>query len=173
MEMINEVAKAIVDSVKYGGKVIICGNGGLAAESEHFAAELMGKYAFDVFVPCIALTTNSALITALSNDMGYEFVFSHQVERLGRARDVFIGMTTSKSQNIVNALWSASDRKLVTVILCGSKFPYKADYKIRNSGGDTAEIQERILIYLHKLAYEVKRILKLEGNIERLTCEPK
>ena len=67
--------RMIAKCYQKGGKVLICGNGGLAAESEHFAAELMGKYGRDVYIPCIALTSNSSLTTAISNDMGFENVF--------------------------------------------------------------------------------------------------
>ena len=81
--------------------IFVAGNGGLCAEAEHFCAELMGKYAFDVYIPCITLTCPSSLITALANDIGYENVFAHQLEVLGNTGDTFIGLTTSHSKNIL------------------------------------------------------------------------
>ena len=143
-------AKIIADSIRKGGVIYICGNGGLAAESEHFAAELMGKYAFETYFPCIALTTNSALITAISNDMGFENVFSHQVETLGRKGDVLIAMTTSASANIVKAIKVAQGKGMITFLL---------DRKVLVGTG-TAEIQNNAIQMLHVLAYEIKKELQ-------------
>lgn len=138
--------------------VLICGNGGLAAESEHFAAELVGNFAFDCYAPCIALTSNSALITALSNDIGFDNVFSHQIKVLGRKGDVLIAMTTSQSENIIKALWEAKQKGIVTVAVCGEKSQgISADYIFRMKGDNTAEIQNEVIKFLHQLAYEVKK----------------
>ena len=139
----------IVQCLKAGHKVLIAGNGGLAAESEHFASELMGKYAFVAYYPCVALTTNSALITSISNDMGFENVFSHQIEILGQRGDVFIGMTTSASKNILKAIEAAKRKGMVTFLLDRSVL----------AGKDTAEVQNEAIKLLHTVAYEVKREL--------------
>lgn len=157
-----ELIYAIVDAYKAKGKVLICGNGGLAAEAEHFAAELMGKFAFDIYIPCIALTANTSLLTALANDLGFEEVFAHQVRILGRSGDVLIAMTTSASRNIVRAIDAGNKLGLVTVCFCGptspefgSKLTYKAkceDY--------VSQIQQDILSQLHYLAYNSKRELR-------------
>jgi D-sedoheptulose 7-phosphate isomerase len=136
----------LLNAVKKGAKVLICGNGGLAAESEHFAAELMGQYAFPVYIPCIALCANSSLVTALSNDIGFEDVFSHQVNVLGEEGDVFIGMTTSYSPNIVKAYETAKDKGLVAFLMDGEVLV----------GKGTAEKQEYAIKNLHKLAYTLK-----------------
>lgn len=152
--------ETIVECHKAGGKVLICGNGGLAAESEHFAAELVGQYAFDVYVPCIALTANTSLITALANDIGFEEVFAHQVRTLGRKGDVLIAMTTSRSPNIVKAVEVANEQGLATVVVCGIKSgEFGADFAFTMLGGDTARMQENAIKFLHQLAYEVKRRL--------------
>lgn len=154
--------EAIVEAIKNGNKILICGNGGLAAESEHFAAEMMGKFAFDVYIPCIALTTNSSLTTAISNDMGFDEVFAHQVRGLGKKGDILIGMTTSNSKNILNALRVGKEMGLYTICFCGygcepiervSCFTERASNKT-----DTQSIQEDILHSLHELAYEVKSV---------------
>ena len=127
--------------------IFIAGNGGLAAESEHFAAELMGKFAFDVYIPCIALTANSSLVTALANDIGFENVFSHQLEVMGKPGDTFIGMTTSHSKNIIQAAIAAEGKGMEVILLDGDKLP----------GDNVASKQESALKFLHKLAYDMKK----------------
>lgn len=142
------LSRSIADAYKRGNKVLICGNGGLAAESEHFAAELMGKYGRDVYIPCMSLTCPSSLITALANDIGYENVFSHQVLTLGNEGDVFIGMTTSESRNILLAFHVADMKCLHSFLLDRNKI----------DGSDVAEVQENIIKFLHKVALEAKEL---------------
>ena len=160
--MIDErlLPEVIADAVRTGHKLLVCGNGGLAAESEHFAAELMGKFAFDVYLPCIALTSNSSLTTAISNDISFEEVFAHQVKGLGQKGDILIGMTTSWSKNILRAFQVAKQKGLMTILLCGyetEEFSSVTDYRIRaKDKTNTQTIQESILKSLHELAYEVK-----------------
>jgi D-sedoheptulose 7-phosphate isomerase len=155
-----ELYTAITEAYKKGNKVLICGNGGLAAESEHFAAELMGKFGKEVFIPCIALTANSSLVTALSNDFGFNHVFAHQVEVLGKNGDIFIGMTTSNSENILLALGMAIYKDLYTVAICGEKSEVEADryhktYRMHGEG--SAAIQNEVISFLHYIAYNAKR----------------
>lgn len=140
-------------------KALICGNGGLAAESEHFAAELMGKYGFEVYLPCIALTTNTSLITALANDYGYEKVFSHQIKALGNEGDLLIAMTTSNSKNIFFALGQAFNNGMITVLLSGKETCYTSntDHVYVLKGSNVAEMQNDAILLLHKIAFEVKR----------------
>jgi D-sedoheptulose 7-phosphate isomerase len=133
--------------------IFIAGNGGLAAESEHFAAELMGKFAFDVYIPCIALTSNSALITALANDIGFENVFSHQLEVLGKEGDTFIGMTTSHSVNILKAVEAAKRKKMKVLLLDADKLV----------GSSTQEKQEFAIKLLHEIAAQTK-YLEIKKN---------
>ncbi len=137
---------------------MICGNGGLAAESEHFAAELTGKFAFDVYIPCIALTTNTSLVTALSNDIGFENLFAHQIEVFGKKNDLLIAMTTSRSPNILRAIEVAKRKGVKSISLVGAKSEeIGASFSIVVCGEDTAEIQENIIRILHKVADEAKR----------------
>src|SRR3990167_1455894 len=169
--MLNEPAvKAIVKAGQAGNKILICGNGGLAAESEHFTAELVGKYGFDIYVPCFSLTSPSALITALGNDIGFENVFAHQVKVLGQEGDVLIGMTTSWSKNILNALRVGKQKGLFTILLCGfeaEEFGSVVDYVIRaRNKSNTQTIQEDILHSLHELAYNVKEWLNAYSKPE-------
>jgi len=164
MEMISEVVKIIAKSVKNGGKVLVCGNGGLAAESSHFTAELVGTYAYPVYVPCLDLTSNNALVTAISNDLSFDDLFVHQVIVYGKEGDILIAMTTSDSTNIIDAIYTAKKKKMTPILLCGEQTKYDTEYKIVVSGNGTAEIQENILKYLHKLAYEVKKQLMGEKS---------
>ncbi len=153
-----ELVHDIVASVRHGGKVLICGNGGLAAESEHFAAELVGKFGRDVYAPCIALTGNSSVVTALSNDFGYDQLFAHQACVLGRQGDVLIAMTTSRSPNIVNALMAGRERGLITAVLCGEQSgQFDATHTVRLHGEESAAMQQDALSFLHYLAYNIKR----------------
>jgi phosphoheptose isomerase len=144
----HQLSVAIAEAYKRGNKVLICGNGGLAAESEHFAAELMGKYGRDIFIPCISLTGPSALITALANDIGFENVFSHQVKTLGKPGDLVIGMTTSKSPNILKTIHTASEMGLDWQILD----------RINMNGESVAEVQNNIIKFLHEVALEAKEL---------------
>lgn len=127
--------------------IYICGNGGLASESDHFAAELMGQYAYNVYIPCISLTANSSLLTALSNDIGFENVFSHQLEVLGKKGDIFIGMTTSHSKNIIKAVEVARKKEMKVFLLDGDFL----------KGDNVAEKQEFAITLLHRLAREWKK----------------
>ncbi len=138
---------AVIKAIKTGHKILIAGNGGLAAESEHFAAELVGTYAYPVYIPCIALTANSSLLTALANDIEYVNVFSHQIDVLGKEGDVFIGMTTTRSPNIIQAYVKAKEKGLFVVEMDGKMMV----------GKDVAEKQEYMIHWLHGLARELKK----------------
>ena len=151
------IVKAIVKAYQFEKKILVVGNGGLAAEAEHFAAEMVGKFAFDVYLPCLPLTSNSSLFSALGNDLGFEYVFAHEVAILGQRGDVFIGMTTSQSKNIVKAEEVARNSGLTTVMICGQKSDVKGDYILRMDGEDVAQIQNNAIQYLHALAYSVKK----------------
>ena len=127
-------------------KYLICGNGGLAAEASHFAAELTGKYYKDIYIPCIDLGSNEAQLTALTNDIGWENVYAHLVEVFGGEGDVLIGMTTSKAKNILYACEVAQRNGLKVILLDRDTL----------EGNDTGEKQEYAVKYLHKLAREIK-----------------
>jgi D-sedoheptulose 7-phosphate isomerase len=160
MNEINELADLIIDAHLKGNKVLACGNGGLCAESEHFSAELVGKYAFDQYIPCISLTSNTCILTAIANDIGYAEVFAHQVKVMGKPQDILIAMTTSRSLNILNAINAGKQNGLVTVAICSRKSGLLySDFAYRMSGDDVAEIQNNTIQFLHKVAYEVKRNL--------------
>lgn len=154
LDLLVTVAQKCVDVYKNGKKILIAGNGGSAADAQHFAAELVGRYGFDrPSLPSIALTTDSSNLTAIGNDYGYEYVFSRQVEGLGQEGDLFIGISTSgNSQNVINAFASAKDKEITTVALVGrdgGKMAALADYAIIIPSNATPRIQESHLLVEH------------------------
>ena len=125
----------------------------MAAESEHFAAELMGKFHRDVYIPCIALTSNTSLLTALANDIGFENVFSHQVKVLGQPGDLLIGLTTTSSANVLKAVTMAKSIGMQTILWDGKVL----------KGDSVARKQEYAILALHKLAEELKDQYEKKG----------
>ena len=162
------LTEEIVRCYYAGGKVLICGNGGLAAEAEHFTAELMGKFSKDVYIPCIALTCPSALITAISNDVSFADVFAHQIRTLGKKGDVLIAMTTSQSPNIITSIEAGESRQMVIAVLCSNWSKINYANLIRIAGVDGMEVQNNLIAYLHRVAKEVKELI----NDKSLSREP-
>lgn len=164
----GRVSRLLADVVSERRKVLVLGNGGLAAESSHFVAELVGDYAFPVFIPAFDLTSNNALVTALSNDRGYEEGFVHQVKVLGAERDILVGMTTSKSPNVLKSLEVGRRKGMFTVLVCSEYRtpPVEREnhtFVLAVKGDDVGSIQEEMIKLLHRLAYKAKRILS-EGR---------
>lgn len=142
-----QAAHACARALAAGGKILIAGNGGSAADAQHWAAELVGRYKRERRgLPAIALTTDTSALTAIANDYGYERVFSRQVEALGREGDVFIGISTSgNSANIVAALQVAREAGVTTIGMSGAKegrMGTLCDIQIRVPSTDTPRIQE-------------------------------
>ncbi|NOQ30365.1 MAG: D-sedoheptulose 7-phosphate isomerase [Helicobacteraceae bacterium] len=151
---IEEAAKKCVAIYKSGKKTLIAGNGGSAADAQHFAAELVGRYGFDrPSLPSLALTTDTSNLTAIGNDYGYDQVFSRQLEGMGAEGDLFIGISTSgNSQNILNAFSSAKKKGITTVALTGrdgGKMANVADITLIVPSNDTPRIQESHLLIEH------------------------
>lgn len=148
------VADACIEAIAGGGKVMFCGNGGSAADSQHLAAELVGKLVFDrPGMAGLALTVDTSALTAVGNDFGYEFVFSRQVEALGRAGDVLVGITTSgRSKNVLRAFEAARPRGIVTVAMTGqARGPVAdaADHWLAVPHAETQKIQEGHIVLGH------------------------
>lgn len=159
-----EVARAIIDSLRAGGKAIFFGNGGSAQDAGHLAAELMGRYAFDrPGLAAISLPDATAAITAISNDYSYDEVFARQVLATGRPGDVVIGLTTSgNSPNVVRALEVAGQAGMTTVTLTGALGGKVADVAkicIRVPSDDTARVQEACLHLGHSICEMVEAAL--------------
>jgi D-sedoheptulose 7-phosphate isomerase len=154
LDLLVAVAQKCVEVYKNGKKILIAGNGGSAADAQHFAAELVGRYGFDrPSLPSLALTTDTSALTAIGNDYGYDYVFSRQLEGLGVAGDLFIGISTSgNSQNVLNAFESAKVKGITTVALVGrdgGKMGKMADYAIIIPSDKTPRIQESHLLVEH------------------------
>ena len=121
LRLVAEIAQAIEASMRAGGKLLIAGNGGSAADAQHLAAEFLSRYLVDRRpLPAVALTTDTSVLTAVGNDYGFEHVFERQVRGLGQPGDVFLAISTSgRSPNVVRALETARDLGLVTVGFSG------------------------------------------------------
>ncbi|MGA8651560.1 MAG: D-sedoheptulose 7-phosphate isomerase [Xanthobacteraceae bacterium] len=122
LRLIAEIAQAIEGSLRDGGKLLIAGNGGSAADAQHLAAEFLSRFLVDRGpLPAIALTTDTSVLTAVGNDYGFEHVFERQVRGLGRPGDVFLAISTSgRSPNVLRALQTARDLGLVTIGFSGA-----------------------------------------------------
>lgn len=148
----------LAEALKDGRKILIAGNGGSAADSQHFAAELIVRLTsrFDrEGLPAIALTTDSSVITAAANDYGYEKVFSRQVQALGRKGDIFIGLSTSgTSANVIEAFKTATEKSLTTIGLFGKTGlagESLCKYSLLVDSTSTMRIQEEHIFALHLL----------------------
>ena len=122
--LIEKAAKSIISALEKGGKLIVFGNGGSAADSQHMAAELVGRFKKErKAIPAIALTTNTSTITALSNDYGYDISFKRQIEALGKKNDIAIGISTSgTAKNVTEAIKTAKKLGLATIALAAPLF---------------------------------------------------
>ena len=154
LQQIIAVAKLCLDAYDKDKKTMLAGNGGSAADAQHIAAELVGRYGFDrPSLPSLALTTDTSNLTAIGNDYGYDFVFSRQLEGMGQAGDVFIGISTSgNSVNIINAFESAKKKGVTTVALTGrdgGKMANIADIALIVPSDATPRIQESHILIGH------------------------
>jgi D-sedoheptulose 7-phosphate isomerase len=154
--VLETIALAMTATLRGGGKILWCGNGGSAADAQHLAAELMGRFRRERrALPSVALTTDTSILTAIANDYGYETVFSRQVEALGNAGDLLVGISTSgNSGNVIAALKTARVQGLATVALTGAgggKMAEFADYLFAVESRDTARIQEAHIFAGHML----------------------
>ena len=149
-------ANKSIDSLKSGKKILLAGNGGSAADSQHIAGELVSRFAFDrPGLAAIALTTDTSILTAIGNDYGYECLFSRQIQALGEDGDIFIAYSTSgKSPNILKAITEAKDRGIYTIGLTGNRKAEMndiCDIILEVPSSDTPKIQEGHLIIGHIL----------------------
>ena len=163
-DVIADAARIILNVYRAGGKVLLVGNGGSAADAQHIAAELVGRFKLErVGLPAIALTTNTSSLTALANDYGYDTVFSRQLEALASDKDVLIAITTSgTSTNILKAVEMARSKGLVVIALTGEnggKLKDMADSTIVVPSNDTARIQEAHITIGHIICHLVEKEL--------------
>ncbi len=154
LDIISNIGNVTIDALKNGKKIIVAGNGGSAADAQHFSAELAGKFVKErKGLPSIALTTNTSNITAIGNDYGYDFVFSRQLEALGQAGDIFFGISTSgNSKNIIEAMEKAKKINIMTVGLLGNNggaIKDVSDIALIIPSSITARIQECHIMVIH------------------------
>ncbi|MFH0764245.1 MAG: D-sedoheptulose 7-phosphate isomerase [Candidatus Omnitrophota bacterium] len=156
LDSIETAARTIVKSLKAGGKLLVFGNGGSAADSQHIAAELVGRFKKERrALPAIALTANTSTITAIANDYGYDVTFSRQIEALGKPGDVALGISTSgNSKNVIEAVKKAKNIGMKTVSLSGcggGKLKGECEISIAIDSKDTPRIQESHILIGHIL----------------------
>jgi D-sedoheptulose 7-phosphate isomerase len=152
--MIDKVSEECINVFKNKGKILLAGNGGSAADSQHISAEFVSRFYFDrPGLPSIALTTDTSALLAIGNDYGFEKVFSRQIEALGSKGDIFIGISTSgNSKNVINALIAANKKGLTTVGLIGEnggKMEGLCTFCIKVPSDQTPRIQEAHILIGH------------------------
>lgn len=174
-ESIVAAAQLIVECLQCGGKLLVCGNGGSAADSQHLAGEFvssLNKNFFRPAIPAIALTVDTSILTAIANDFGFERVYERQVEALGRPGDVLLGISTSgESENVVLAFRYARTHGMRTVALTGTpggKLKTMSDVAICVPARDVQRVQEVHLAIEHILVQLVEETLFGGRDVEQL-----
>ncbi len=158
-ESIAAAGRVMSDALLADGKILSCGNGGSAADSQHFSSELLNRFEMErPGLPAMALTTDASTVTSISNDYSYEEIFSKQVRALGKAQDVLLGISTSgNSENVIRAISAAHERGMRVVALSGrdggrmADMFAEGDVEIRVPATRTARIQEVHLVVIHCL----------------------
>jgi D-sedoheptulose 7-phosphate isomerase len=163
-DVVAAAASSVVDAYRGGGKLIVFGNGGSAADAQHIAAEFVGRFQLERdALPALALSVNTSAITAIANDYGYEEVFARQLRGLGSAGDVALGISTSgRSRNVNSAMEAARSMGLVTIGLTGGDggdMPSLCDHCVVVPADSTARIQEGHILVAHVLCEIVETAL--------------
>ena len=170
-ERIASAGRVMSDALLADGKILSCGNGGSAADAQHFTSELLNRFEMErPGLPAMALTTDASTVTSISNDYSYEEIFSKQVRALGKPQDVLLGISTSgNSENVIRAIGAAHERGMRVVALSGRDGGRMADLfaeedvEIRVPATRTARIQEVHLLVIHCLCDLIDTTL-LGGN---------
>ena len=155
-EIIAEVASLLIATVRGGGKILAAGNGGSAAQAQHFAGEFVGRFKRErAAYPMLSLTVDTSILTAIANDYSYHDVFARQIEALGQPGDLFVAISTSgKSENLLRAARAAHERSMMVIAITGerrSPLGQRADLTIRAPATDTAIAQELHTLIVHIL----------------------
>jgi D-sedoheptulose 7-phosphate isomerase len=162
-----KAGQAMAQALRSGRKILSCGNGGSAADSQHFAAEMVGRFERErPGMPAISLTVDTSALTAIANDYDYDRVFSRQVEALGQAGDVLLGISTSgNSRNVIEAMKAAQARAMVVVALTGRDGGAMAtmlrpqDFHLNVAHPRTMRVQEVHLLCIHSLCEVIDNVI--------------
>jgi D-sedoheptulose 7-phosphate isomerase len=162
LPVLESIAEALINALKNGNKILLFGNGGSAADSQHIAAEFVGRFQRErKALPAIALTTDTSILTAIGNDYSFDNVFSRQIEAIGEKGDVAIGLSTSgNSRNVLQALKTAKTLEMVTVGLTGNdggELKNYVDFCLHAPSQQTPHIQEVHITVAHALCDIVER----------------
>ena len=165
---LRRAALTCINCLRSGGKIMLAGNGGSAADAQHIAGELVSRFMFDrPGLPAVALTTDTSILTAIGNDYGYEHLFARQIQALGRRGDVLIVYSTSgKSANILRAVETARDKGMETIGYTGnSGGPMRdlCDILLEVPSSETPKIQEGHLVLGHILCGLIENAIYGEG----------
>lgn len=170
LAMVTEAAGVLIECLHKRGKVFFFGNGGSAADAQHLAAELAGRYLLErPGLPGIALTTNTSCLTAIGNDYGYDLVFARQLQALASTGDVAIGISTSgKAENVLRAVTTAKEKGLITIGMTGfdgGRLKPLVDYCFCVPSNQTARIQEVHVLIGHILCEIVEEAIFNGGRL--------
>jgi D-sedoheptulose 7-phosphate isomerase len=163
------IAAAVIGALRSGNKILLVGNGGSAADAQHIAAEIIGRYKQERPAwAAVALSTDTSALTAIGNDYGFEQIFARQIEGLGQRGDVLLALSTSgRSPNILAALRTARARGLVTIGFTGSKgeaLGALCDHLLVSPSDDTAVIQQIHLAFAHGICAEIEQTMTRETS---------
>ncbi len=163
LALLNKLANKVCDAYKTGNKVLLAGNGGSAADSQHIAAEFVSRFYFDrPGLPAIALSTDTSMLTAIGNDYGFDNLFSRQIQAQSKPGDIFIGISTSgNSKNIINAVETAKDLGVFPAVVCGNGgiLADLADLAICVPSRSTPYIQECHICIGHIMCAIVEKVI--------------
>lgn len=166
---IEKIVNVCIRSFQQGGKILLAGNGGSAADAQHIAGEFVSRFEFDrPGLPAIALTTDTSILTAIGNDYGYEMLFARQVQALGSQDDIFFGISTSgRSPNILSALKQAKSRGLICIGMTGNRggpMHDICDYLLTIPSASTPKIQEGHIVLGHIICGLVEKLYFQDMN---------
>lgn len=163
-EDIVKIGEIMAESLARGNKILVAGNGGSATDAQHLAGELVGRFKKErKALPCIALTTDASILTALSNDYDFSTVFQRQVEALGKPGDIFLGISTSgNSENIINAVSAAKAAGMKIVLLLGrngGRLKTQSEHALVVPSDETPRVQESHILIIHILCDYIEQSL--------------
>lgn len=164
LDKLQKVTEICINTLQNKNKILIAGNGGSAADAQHFAAELVGRfYKNRKALPAIALTTDTSILTAVGNDYGFEEIFNKQIEALGESKDVYFTISSSgNSPNLTKSVLTAKTKGMITISLTGKdggQLKSLTDFNININNQDTPRIQEIHATIIHIISYLIEKTL--------------